>query len=209
MSITAEHRDILAELINVGLGHAAGQLNDMFGLPVALEIPSVDLLLPNEVEETLREKFGARVSAVSLDFSGSLVGTASLVLPTESALRLISALDEEDMDAVNSEPMPQRGPSEPDDTLEEVGNILINSVLGAVANGLGQHLVFSVPETVEDPMGRIAIADNSTSEDSRILFAQTGFSIKHLLVSGSITLLFQIGSVDALLEAIDNIDLDT
>lgn len=193
------HKDVLGELINVGLGHAAGQLNELIGYQVYLEVPHVELLSIPEAEDRFEGHLSGPVSSVSLDFSGGMEGSATLMIPPESAAKLVDAIAKaDDMDPASLDVS---------ETMEEVGNIVINSILGAVSNGLHQKLDFSVPCT-----RRISVRDlvigGTESEPEQILTAHTGFTIDQLEIKGSISLIFQIGSLQSLLQALDAIDLD-
>ncbi len=203
MILSEARRDVLTELINVGLGHAAGVLHTMIARPVRLEIPQVDLLTRAEIELGFTRRFGERISSVSLDFTGGFSGTATLVLPDASVNKLIAALHGLQWDPRGE---PPQLPDEADRAgdLQEIGNVLINSVVGALSNSLKQQLVYSVPvaaqHTVHDLVG-----GELQGAPERMLVATTDFTIDSLHLDGSITLLFQVGSVEALMEALDTI----
>lgn len=204
MILSDTRRDVLAELINVGLGHAAGILNQMTALPVRLEVPNVELLTLAELELVFTRRFGERISSVCLDFAGGFAGKATLVFPAESAVKIVAALNGLEWDPDGPVPDLPAG-ADPVGDLQEVGNVLINSVMGAVANGLHQRLDFSVPVATQQTV-RDLVETKSAVNEEQVLVATTGFSIEHLRVDGVITLLFQVGSVEMLMEAIDQIN---
>lgn len=203
MILSETRRDVLTELINVGLGHAAGVMNAMTGLPVNLDVPKVDLLSVEEIELAFSRRFGDRVSSVCLDFEGGFAGRATLVFPDASANKLVAALHGLEWDP--------RGPvpalpavADPIGDLQEIGNVLINNVLGAVANGLRQRLDFSVPVAAQQTVHDL-VTEGAGNRPQQILTATTGFSVDHLQVYGLVTLLFEVGSVERLMEALDAI----
>ena len=199
MTLNETQRDVLGELINVGLGHAAGQLNELLGHKVRLAVPRVEVLSVEEAGDRFEEFLGRDISAVTLDFSGGMDGSATLMVPPDSSEKLVDAIARaDDMDPASLDVQ---------ETIEEVGNILINSILGAVANGLHQKLDFTVPCTRETSVREIVIA-GVDQEKGEILTAHTGFSIDSLDIAGSVSLIFQVGSLQNLIEALDGIDLD-
>ena len=55
MNVSAEEIDALRELINIGVGRAAGALNDMVGAHVELRVPSVRLVSTADIKEVITE----------------------------------------------------------------------------------------------------------------------------------------------------------
>jgi chemotaxis protein CheC len=201
MILSETRRDVLTELINVGLGHAAGVMNEMTGLPVKLDLPKVELLSAEEIGLAFRRRLGERVSSVCLDFEGGFAGRATLVFPAASAVKLVAALHGLEWDPRGEVPELPAG-ADPVGDLQEIGNVLIHSVLGAVANGLRQRLDFSVPIAAQQTVHDL-VAKGVEDTPQLILAATTGFSVEHLQLDGLVTLLFQVGSVERLMEAID------
>jgi len=203
MILSEARRDVLTEMINVGLGHAAGVLHDMISRQVRLDIPQVDLLTREEIELGFTRRFGERISSVSLEFSGGFSGRATLVLSNSSVIKLIAALHGLDWDSRgDTPPLPEEADRTGD--LEEIGNVLINSVIGAVSNCLKQHLVYSVPVATQHTVHDL-ISGELGDTPERVLVATTDFTIDSLHLDGSITLLFRVASVEALMEALDTI----
>jgi len=114
--------DAIRELINIGVGRAAGLLNEMTGTHIHLMVPEVRILRYADLVRENRVLEHDRLSAVTLKFEGSFSGISMLVFPPESAAILITALTGEriaapDLDALRIE------------TLNEVGNIVNNAVI--------------------------------------------------------------------------------
>lgn len=197
MKLTAEQVDALRELINIGVGKAAGVLNQMIQSHIRLQVPFVQVLSPAEYEEAFHELGKDRVSAVKLGFSGSFSGTAELVFPTESASNLVAVLTGEepgtpDLDSVRS------------GTLSEVGNILLNGVMGSIGNVLRRQITYSLPHYIEDNIENL-ICPTGSENPSTVLMARTRFMVEQLQIEGDVILLFEVGSFDALLASLDSV----
>ena len=200
MNPTPEQIDILKELINIGVGRAAGMLNDMLQSRVLLQVPYVKIFTPATLQAEIEELGNEKLSTVRLTFKGPFSGIASLVFPPDSAGKLVDVLTgeepgETDLDSIRI------------GTLTEVGNIILNGVMGSIGNVLEKHINYSVPTYLENNIEQLLLAEN-VDVDTTILLAHTRFSIEQLQIEGDIILLFEVGSFDALLEAIDAINID-
>jgi chemotaxis protein CheC len=195
MKLNADQIDAMQELVNIGVGRAASVLNEMLDAYIRLQIPYIKIGSPLDLQIELESSLGAeQVAAVRQDFSGPFSGIAELVFPTDSASILAAMLTGEepgtpDLDAVRI------------GTLSEVGNILINSVIGSIGNVLQQRLDYALPNYIEDTVENLLNSDDNNN-DSMILLAQTQFTVEQLQIRGDIVLIFEVGSFDVLLNAL-------
>lgn len=196
MNITDAQLDALTELINIGVGRAAGILNQMIQFPVQLEVPEIRILSVDEFDDGFKASLGERNATVQLGFSGRFSGNAALVFPTDSANKLVSILTggetSEDMDSVTV------------GTLNEVGNIVINGIMGSISNILKERLDYSLPEYRLDSIANLIEAGTETG-NSMVLMGKTHFSVEQSRIEGEILLLFELGSFDVLLAGIDGL----
>lgn len=195
MNVTPAQIDALKELINIGVGRAAGVLSEMVKCRILLQVPFIKILSPAELKNEIGSFGRSRVSAVQLGFSGPFAGSAALVFPPDSASKLVSVLTGEepgthDLDSVRV------------GTLNEIGNIVINGVMGSIANVLKQHITYSLPNYFEDNIDKL-IPSGLVTLQTTILLAHTRFTIEQLQIEGDIILIFEVGSFDALLAAIN------
>lgn len=195
MELTADEIDALKELINIGVGQAAGMLNEMLQFPIELQIPDVELLSPDQLHAELKKRFGIdQFSVVQLGFNGSFSGSAQLLFPTESAVNLVSVLTGEDKTSPDLDSLKIS-------TLTEVGNMLINGVMGSIGNVLDRPLDYEVPYYAEEEIEQLLSQEQSLDYGS-VLLAPAHFYVKELEVQGDILLFFDVGSFKVLLEAI-------
>src|ERR1035437_5094221 len=130
--------DALKEVINLGVGHAAGSLNELVGTPISLRVPEVCIMTIQEAREHVATSGWGQLASVQMSFSGSLKGDVALVFPSDSAVKLVALLTGDkgsncDVDGIRAA------------TLEETGNIILNGVVGSIANLLRQSISFSLP----------------------------------------------------------------
>lgn len=187
--------DALQEMVNIGVGRAAAILNAMLHAHVGLSVPKVEILLPEELAPRVRDLGKGTLSIVRLGFKGSFSGMASLVFSSDSAARLVAHITEEedlgyDLDAIRI------------GTLTEVGNIVLNGVMGAVGNEIARQIFYTVPTYTEDLEWMLTTADGELFRGT-VVWAQTRLSVHGSEIIGDVILLFEVGSLDALQEAID------
>jgi chemotaxis protein CheC len=191
--------DAIREIVNIGVGRAAGQLQEMTGSHIRLQIPSITIVPFNEITAAGNTLIsGATLSAVLLDFKGTFSGISAVVFPPDSAAALVMLLTGElekspELDAMRIE------------ALKEVGNIIINAVMGSIANVLSEHLVYSIPTYYEGPITNLARLNRKSDSDECVLLARTNFLVEKLNIEGDILLILEIGSLNALVESINRV----
>ncbi|MEA5506312.1 chemotaxis protein CheC [Halotia wernerae UHCC 0503] len=195
MNVTAEQLDTLQELINIGVGRAASLLNEMVDSHIHLKIPFVKVLTAYDAYQELATRFhDDTLASIKLGFTGSFYGTAGLIFPTDSASTLVAVLTGEepgsaDLDALKI------------GTLSEIGNIVINGVMGSISNVLRQHINYTLPVYLEDKIENLLLSAHESQ--SKVLLAQARFAIEQLEIIGDIILIFQVDTFDALINAIN------
>lgn len=196
MTLSAIQLDALAEIVNIGSGRAAAQLSELVGdridLSTSLTVCSLD-----ELTRLLASSAEPAETAVIQDFSGDSCGRALLAFPKVSGAalaKLIAGINcpeddlEEDLCGV----------------LEEVGNIVLNSVLGTLGNEAHVQLTYSVPKL---SVGRLIDATLLVTNPScrtdclQLVLADTRFQVISCGISGSLILVFEFASLSTMLDS--------
>lgn len=188
MDFSPELKDALAELINIGVGKSASILSEMLGLPIKLSIPEIEVVNENEIENKLIDFKKERLASVKLDFTGEFSGRAAIVFPPTSAANLVSALTGEDLGSPDLDSV-RAG------TLSEVGNIVLNGIMGSIANILKQQFSFNIPSYGEDSLDKLLI---DTGKNDFILVGKTSFSIENLKITGDFLLIIDLKAFEKL-----------
>lgn len=196
---TASQQDALQELVNIGVGRAAATLNRRCGAHVSLMVPKLTVMAPEDVRARFFSDDG-QLTAVQSEFRGPFGGAAALVFPTLDANRLVTVLSQDEDDCEELDP------EESEDlrigTLVEVGNIVINSVVGAINNLLNSHMEFRVPEFREGSIADILTASGSTAGRLAIV-AHTGFRIDTHDVDGNLLMTYETATFESLLDSLE------
>jgi len=199
VDVSERQVDILTELINIGMGRAAASLNELLSSFISLQIPRVWVFKVDSVPDELAKFGNSSLFIVRQDFDGPFAGKVALIFPPESASSLVSALTGEeegtaDLDSVRA------------GTLCEIGNILINGVLGSICNVLESAVSFSLPDYIESNIPVLLEQVISKSSEKIILMAKTCFTIEELKIEGHFLLLLDTESFDSLILSVDALE---
>ncbi len=196
MTLSVDQLDGLKEVVNIGVARAAKILNAMLTSHIKLNVPEIKVITREELAVTAEAMPTEILSSVQLGFSGECAGSASLIFPSSSAGKLVAALtddsaDAEDMDSIRT------------GTLTEVGNIVVNAVMGQISNLLGHSLLYQVPLYLEEEAAQLI---SRHAEDTKVLLlANTFFNIEDHDLDGNIMIVFEAESFETLLKAIQNL----
>ena len=194
IQLTEYQDDVLRELINIGIGNAAGVLNQMVQSHVTLQAPEIRLIARSELADQPSSCGWGRGVAIRIPFGGSFEGVTALIFSQESAATLVNLL-------VGESPLDMDMHSLRVGTLQEVGNIVLNGVMGSIANMLGEHLDYMPPDYQEDEVSRVLPEDQDGS--GVIIFIRATFRIQEHLIEGDVLIFFNTSTLRELVRKID------
>jgi len=192
---TADQVDAIKEIVNMGVGRGAKVLNSMLGAHVQLQVPALKILSLDEFSEEMQVFRQEQLSCISLPFQGSTTGVAELVFPRSTASGLVDALVQEESDYADMDSIRAA-------TLTEVGNIVLNAVMGTISNILKFRLRYSIPQYANTEAS-VILPLGAKLRNMTVLFAQTHFLAQELEVEGNILLFLEVASFDELLTVLD------
>lgn len=189
--------DAMREMVNIGVGRAASMLNDLLDKHVDLSVPDIVLSNPqNLLSELQGLSPDDRLASVRLGFRGGVSGSSSIVFTPDTAMKLVNVLTDGDMGEDEDLNALKVG------TLSEVGNIVMNGVMGSMSNMLDLRLIYSLPNYVEDNAERVMQVEHLSNEVP-VLLAKARFVVEALDIQGVIYLVFAAETFERLLEKID------
>lgn len=186
--------DGIRELVNIGIGRSAGSLNALTGHHVTLHVPDIYLLPIEDLREQMPHPT-ASFSVVNQDYSGAFAGTTVLMFPKNSAESLFQLLTGEEERTPENDELWQM-------TLLEVGNIIVNAVMGSITNTLGKKLEFHLPEYREDSLDHL-IDSSRFSNSTSVIVVHEQFSVEDKHIQGEILLILADQSIDVLAASIN------
>jgi chemotaxis protein CheC len=195
-----DQMEILRELVNIGVGRGASVLNTMLSTHVRLQVPQIRAVSREEFLAEMEELTTGQLSSVRLGYEGPFSGSIQLVFSTPVAAKLVAAMvgvppQGEDLDSLRA------------GTLSEVGNVVLNGVMGSISNVLGLRFSYHVPSYSEG-VATFLIEPENSENAQRILLTRTQFVIEQLEANGEIVMFFESVAFGSLLDAIDAVRND-
>jgi len=177
--------DALTEIFNIGIGRAADSLNKMVSKTIELSIPAIEILPNKEAKIKLNFSDSAKISAVKQKFVGDFNGQAFLMFGQESGLNLVRILLGRDI------PIEVLSDLE-EDSLIEVGNVILNACFGTVINFLKSTIEIEMPEFIQ---GSIDDIFTHVGHHEWSLYIRVKFSLPNENIEGHISFLMDIKSL--------------
>lgn len=199
IQISEDQIDIIKEIINIGVGKAANLLNQLVNKRILLSVPSIIFSTTEELPNYLKDFSSNDIASIILDFKGDFSGSCQLLFATDDAHKLVSIFTEEDI--IDQDEFNEIRQS----TLSEIGNIVLNSLIGTISNVLAQKFIYTPPKFKEDNVNKLFNLNNS-KESHNVLLATTRFEMEDTNIVGDFLLVFETGSNEILLEKIDIIN---
>jgi chemotaxis protein CheC len=198
-TLTEIHLDALAEVFNVGAGRAAASLSEIVGDEVRLSVPSVELRRPEEIDASVFGLMGlntAKFGAVNQFFSGPFEAEAMLLFTEDNALEIVR-------DMMGSQMSIEELAEFEQEAMCELGNIILNACLSAIADMLNLSLNSSLPSyaigSPEELVSRIVIP----AEQPFVLVLHINLTIEKRHTEGHLVFLLSSASLGNLIQHID------
>ncbi len=196
-SLSAEMRDALTEVFNVGIGKAACSLSMLVEEEVLLSVPAFEVMTRGEVIGLLERTISGTIAGVRESFEGGIRGEAVLLFPERKSLELVRSMLK-DSDPIETVTQIDQ------DSLIEVGNILLNACLGSIVNMLSVDLTTRLPAFIHGDVVRIFEHHIDAAAGSFMLF-RVDFRLARRDVEGYVLIVLDIQSAGIVREAMEGL----
>jgi chemotaxis protein CheC len=168
-SLDPSQLDAMREIANIGAGHAATALSQMTHRTIMIQVPEVAILRLEDVGSAIGEPDDI-AAAVMMKVLGDVTGRTVQVFPGESASRLTSLVS-----GARVVDFPEGFTEAHQETLKEIGNIIVGAYLNALSDFMGLLLIMSVPAIAIDMIGAIMMTSflNFGHEQDHVLCVKT------------------------------------
>lgn len=188
--------DTITEIINIGVGKGSASLSQMIDGEILLNVPYVNVISFDHVlEEIQKLGKGDEVHSVEMRFSGEYEGSANVILPDDSSKLLASLLMHEDPDSATIDEMK-------DGLMIEVGNIILNGIMGSFGNILDAPLDYHMPKSYQGDVDGI-YSQLDKERYNKVLVCHTNFAVRGKNISGDILIMYEMKSFDKLSNVLD------
>ncbi len=193
-----DEHDLIVELMNLGVGRAAYALSQLVNDEVLLSVPRLEFISVPEAQEAFRKDLPPFLAGVLQDFEGFISGRAALLFPEARSLELVNAMIGEELSADEITELEQ-------ETLAELGNILLNHCLATLANQLKQQVKTDIPRAFNSSSSELSSNLNlsvSDSSNTLVMLVQIDFSLRHNALRGYLAFVIDLQSADSFLLAL-------
>jgi len=165
------------------------------GEEILLSCPSVLILDRDQAAEKVQASAGRLMCAVKQEFDMTFKGEAVLVFPEDRSLALVRTILSEVIDVDDMTDLEQ-------ETLIEVGNVVINACLGSMVDQLNLDVSSSIPEFIFGEGAEI-LGLNNADDDGFILFLEINFTVSRLEIQGCIVMIFDLSAAGRIKSEVD------
>lgn len=193
--LTELQHDALVEIFNIGVGQAAKAMSDIVNDEVKMSVPSISFLSRAEAANTLSNKERRRVCGVSQHYEGAFTTDAILMFPEEKSLDIVRLMVGDAIPLSELTDMEQ-------EAMSEIGNIILNSCVGMLANILAQELHGSLPRFHVGTSAEI-LAASGDNADTVVLMLHIDFVIEKHQINGYVAFVLDLSALNDLQEHVD------
>jgi len=195
--------DVLKELFNISVGKSASILSEIINKKILLNVPNVKIIDLKDKETSLEaylpEVIDGTLMISSISFKEKLTGKANLIFPADKMRKFINlCINESSMDNKND----MNFTDIDFDIIKEVGNIILNSLIGEIGNYLDIKLQYTVPE-VKIFHKKDLKNDIKNTEYTNVLMLYITFNIDGSEIFGAIIINLTLNSLNEILSKID------
>lgn len=181
--------DALTEIFNIGVGVAADALFQLTGEHVPLSVPVVELTSLESARQHYADR-AHQLCAISQTYDGAFSTDAILMFPQESGPDLVRMM-------AGKELAQEQLTEVTDDAMAELGNIVLNAVISALATALEIKLEGSIP-VVGEMRANSLFADAGSGSSDVVLVLMIDFLLSPRQVSGFLAFLMNAESIQSL-----------
>ena len=199
--------DILKELFNISVGQAASMLSEVVNKTILLDVPNIEILDSNKELSKLQAHLPAVLDGTlmvsSITFKEQLTGEANLIFPAEKMKTFISlCLDQAEQETQYS----NMNFTDIDfDIVKEIGNIILNAIVGGLSNHLNIQLQYTLPEV--QVFDRIDFQQDIKNKDyPYFLMLYITFGIDNTEIEGAVIVNLTLHSLKELMAIVTKIE---
>ncbi|GJJ04497.1 CheY-P-specific phosphatase CheC [Duganella rhizosphaerae] len=196
-SLTELENDALIEIFNIGVGQAAASMSAIVNETVRMSVPSVSFINRTEAARLLDGKSpeAESICGVSQHYEGAFATEAILMFPEDKSLEIVRLMVGESVPLKELTEMEQ-------EAMCEIGNIILNSCVGTLANIFQRELHGSLPQYHVGTSDEILVASGSLP-DTVVLMLHIDFLLEKHQIHGYVAFVLDVSALHDLKEQIN------
>lgn len=196
LALSEIQHDALVEVFNIGVGRAAAVMSSMVDEEIILSVPSIHFLNIQDAAIALAAGKGTeKVCGITQHFEGAFNTDVVLIFPEDKSLELVRLMVGESIPLEELTEMEQ-------EAMSEIGNILLNSCMGTMADILGTEMHGSLPIYEVGSTEEILGASEKDPE-SFVLILQIDFILEKLKINGNVAFVMDTLAMEDTCQHID------
>lgn len=200
--------DILKEMFNIGVGKAAGMLSEIINKKILLDVPNIEVLnLENsssEIEKGFCKTLKGTLMISSITFEEKITGQANLIFPADKMRKFINLCISQKNECIEND---MNFTDIDFDIIKEIGNIILNSIIGEMGNFLDVTLDYTLP--------KVKLFNNTdfknnikNKKEAYMLMLYITFIIDDTEIEGAIIIDLTLNSLNNLMKIIEKMEDD-
>jgi len=196
INLSELENDALVEIFNIGVGHAASSMSDIVNETVRMSVPSISFMNRADAGRLLAGPDSARerICGVSQHYDGAFSTEAILMFPEDKSLEIVRLMVGEAVPLKELTEMEQ-------EAMCEIGNIILNSCVGTLANIFQRELQGSLPRYHLGTSDEILAA--SGSQDDTVLMLHIDFVVERQQIHGYVAFILGMSALHDLKDQIN------
>lgn len=203
--LTEIQNDALKELLNISIGQAAHTFSQLVHHRIELSIPCIRLIPLTREASKYPQLFStahpSQILTSTIQFGEKLQGKAILLFPLEKTRLLIDLFLQEE-EGISSQSKPFHLSEMDYDALKEIGNLLLNAIMGGLGNLLGIKLLYHPPQ-VEKMLLQVFWDTIIPDEEIYLLILYSSFNLRDHNIEGTIVVQISMQTISFFLSRID------
>lgn len=195
LNLSELQHDALVEIFNIGVGHAAKAMSEIVNEPVTMSVPSITFVNRADAAKMLDNNDSRRVCGVSQHYEGAFNTEAILMFPEDKSLDIVRLMVGESVPLKELTEMEQ-------EAMSEIGNIILNSCVGTLANIFERELSGSLPRYHVGSSGEILSASGCKA-DTVVLMLHIDFILETHQIHGYVAFILDLSALNDLQAQVD------
>jgi chemotaxis protein CheC len=195
LELSELQHDALVEIFNIGVGQAARAMSEIVNQQVTMSVPSIRFLNRADAAAMLGSDDSQRVCGVSQHYEGAFTTRAILMFPEDKSLDIVRLMVGESVPFTELTEMEQ-------EAMSEIGNIILNSCVGTMANIFDQELRGSLPVYHLGTSEEILAASGDRA-NTVVLMLHIDFILETHQIHGHVAFILDMGALEDLQAQVD------
>jgi chemotaxis protein CheC len=188
--------DALVEIFNIGVGQAASSMSDIVNETVRMSVPSISFMNRATAGRMLAgpDSELERICGVSQNYDGAFRTEAILMFPEDKSLEIVRLMVGEAVPLKELTEMEQ-------EAMCEIGNIILNSCVGTLANIFQRELQGSLPRYHLGTSDEILSASGAQADT--VLMLHIDFVVERQQIHGYVAFILGMSALHDLKDQIN------